>query len=332
MGISTYSTTPGSNNLAPPNGAPEGMPPNAVNDVIRQMMADIRSFYENPQWIDYGSAGLADYDGTSFNVTNDQTAIYKAGRRVKIIDGSTTLYGVIASAIYSPPNTRVTVTLDSGTLDGNLSSVSLGPDFLGMAYSALSIAFPPGSVPASALAGIAAGTLLANTTNAAAPPLSHPLSDVLDLFSNAQGAILYRGLNGWAALAPGVVGQFLMALGAGHDPAWGTISIPPSPIKAWVDFSIGSGGAITINSSMNVATVTRQNAGQYTVIFATPLNDALYFPVGSVKTGVVNSNGIVAFNGIGNPSINSCQIVTTVSNTGNQSSDYVSVGVAFIGN
>lgn len=47
MAVTDWSTTPASNNAAPPTGAPEGMAPSAVNDVMRQMMADIRVFYNN---------------------------------------------------------------------------------------------------------------------------------------------------------------------------------------------------------------------------------------------------------------------------------------------
>src|SRR5687768_17600690 len=46
MAVSDWSTTAASNNAAPPNGAPEGMAPSAVNDTIRQVMADVRSFYD----------------------------------------------------------------------------------------------------------------------------------------------------------------------------------------------------------------------------------------------------------------------------------------------
>lgn len=46
MPVSSWSTTPASNNSAPPNGWPEGMAPSAVNDTARQMMADIRSMYD----------------------------------------------------------------------------------------------------------------------------------------------------------------------------------------------------------------------------------------------------------------------------------------------
>lgn len=39
--VTSYSTTPASNNSSPPNGAPEAMAPSAVNDVLREIMADV---------------------------------------------------------------------------------------------------------------------------------------------------------------------------------------------------------------------------------------------------------------------------------------------------
>jgi len=42
MALKDYSTTPANNNAAPPNGAPEGMAAAAVNDVQRQVMADVK--------------------------------------------------------------------------------------------------------------------------------------------------------------------------------------------------------------------------------------------------------------------------------------------------
>lgn len=41
MPVTAYSTTAAANNGAVPNGAPEGMAPSSVNDVMRQIMADI---------------------------------------------------------------------------------------------------------------------------------------------------------------------------------------------------------------------------------------------------------------------------------------------------
>lgn len=42
MALIDFSTTPGNNNAAPPNGAPEGMSAALVNDTIRQIMADVK--------------------------------------------------------------------------------------------------------------------------------------------------------------------------------------------------------------------------------------------------------------------------------------------------
>ena len=42
MSYTKYSLTPADNNAAPPNGAPEGMLPSAVNDTMRDMMSQIR--------------------------------------------------------------------------------------------------------------------------------------------------------------------------------------------------------------------------------------------------------------------------------------------------
>jgi hypothetical protein len=41
MPVTSWSTTAANNNAASPNGAPEGMAPSGVNDVIRQNMADV---------------------------------------------------------------------------------------------------------------------------------------------------------------------------------------------------------------------------------------------------------------------------------------------------
>ena len=42
MAYTKYSLTPANNNATPPDGAPEGMLPSAVNDTMRDMMAQIR--------------------------------------------------------------------------------------------------------------------------------------------------------------------------------------------------------------------------------------------------------------------------------------------------
>jgi len=125
MAIKSYSTTPSSNNSAPPNGFPEGMAPASLNDGMRQVMADIRSWYEDPAWIDLGDTPTY-VSTTSFTLSGDKTGTYVVGRRIRAI-GTTpfTIYGVIATSTFSSPNTTVTVTWDSGTLNATLNAVAL---------------------------------------------------------------------------------------------------------------------------------------------------------------------------------------------------------------
>lgn len=46
------------------------------------------------------------------------------------------------------------------------------------------------------------------------------LNDLLDLISNVQGSIIYRGATEWVALPPGTAGQVLSTGGTGANPSW----------------------------------------------------------------------------------------------------------------
>lgn len=124
MGVEAWSTVAASNNASPPNGAPEGMAPSAVNDTIRQIMASVRAQLEDGQWFNWGHAPTR-VDGDTFTVASDLTAIYHAGRRLKVT-GSATGYCTVASSSYSSPNTTVNVTMDSGNLPATLTAVHVG--------------------------------------------------------------------------------------------------------------------------------------------------------------------------------------------------------------
>lgn len=102
MPVTSWSTSPSSNNAAPPNGWPEGMAAAAVNDTARQMMADlVREFQVNAVKV------LASVAGTN-TITGSLTpdlASYSAGMMV----------------IFTPANTitgAATLNIDSlGALD-----------------------------------------------------------------------------------------------------------------------------------------------------------------------------------------------------------------------
>lgn len=124
MSVKDYSTTPSSNTSL----FPEGMNPASVNNSARQVQADVREFYETPQWRDLGHT-VAYASATTFTIAGDKTSQYIATQRIRCYGSIMgTLYGTIASSSYSAPNTTVTVTLDSGSLTSNLSAVAVGLD------------------------------------------------------------------------------------------------------------------------------------------------------------------------------------------------------------
>lgn len=125
-GIKSYSETAASNNSATPNGAPTGWAPSTVGPTVRQIMAEIRRWYDDPAWEDRGDAYT--YTGsTSFKVTGiDVTAFYPVGLRVRAIGSSTgTIYGTIATSSFST-DTSIGVTWDSGSLSNETLAVSRG--------------------------------------------------------------------------------------------------------------------------------------------------------------------------------------------------------------
>lgn len=52
------------------------------------------------------------------------------------------------------------------------------------------------------------------------PTIAADVQEILDQISATRGVILYRGLLGWAALAPDTAGKILQTNGAGADPTW----------------------------------------------------------------------------------------------------------------
>lgn len=136
--ISTWSTNAASNTSAAPDGAPEGMPPSGVNDTIRELMAQIRTWYENAQWVDLGLTHTR-VSGGSITLAGDYTTVYTVGRRVKMT-GSSTTYGTISASTYSAPTT--TITIAEFNAPNTLSGVSLS--ILTPENSSLPTKFPAG--------------------------------------------------------------------------------------------------------------------------------------------------------------------------------------------
>jgi hypothetical protein len=132
--LGKYDTTAANNAATGTNSVSvaEGMLPSNINNAFRDIMADIRQHYNTAEWIEYGD-GAGTYtptyvSGTSFTIDGvDVTAIYHAGRRIKLTAATPgTIYGTVSSTSFST-NTTVNITWDSGSLSSEaITSVHIG--------------------------------------------------------------------------------------------------------------------------------------------------------------------------------------------------------------
>ena len=132
--IGKYDTTAGNNSATASNSVSvaEGMLPSNINNALRDLMADIRLFYNSAEWIEYGD-GAGTYtpayaSSTSFTIAGvNVTSVYHVGRRVKVVASTPgTIYGSITAVAFST-NTTVTVAWDSGSLSNeSITSVHIG--------------------------------------------------------------------------------------------------------------------------------------------------------------------------------------------------------------
>ena len=130
MTVSSYSTTASSNTAINGVNISEGMSPSDVNNAIREQLKDVRSVWNDKEWFLLGDGdGTTTFtraSATSITVAADITSTYHVGRRVKVIGSNTgTIFGKIATSAYSSPNTTVTFTFDSGTINSGDTTVSV---------------------------------------------------------------------------------------------------------------------------------------------------------------------------------------------------------------
>ena len=121
MPIKNWSTTASSNNSTSPYGFPEGMPPSALNDASRQVMADVRAWYEDAIWADLGLTPTR-VSATQFTVPGDYTSQFEQYRALRFT-GSSTTYGTITTSAYATGVT--TVTIGTSVIPATLTTVSL---------------------------------------------------------------------------------------------------------------------------------------------------------------------------------------------------------------
>lgn len=150
-GIKDYSTTALTNTEVGGVNIEEGMLPSSLNNALRAILVDVREWYNDSQWVVYGdgdSAFTITYgSATTFTVDGvDVTTFYHVGRRVRAVGTTTgTIYGTISVTTFST-NTTVTVVWDSGSLQNEALTISIG------ALSATNNSIPEGVVGTATLA------------------------------------------------------------------------------------------------------------------------------------------------------------------------------------
>jgi hypothetical protein len=119
MAYTKYSLTPANNNSAPPDGAPEGMLPSAVNDTMRDMMAQIRDCGDGIRDGTYTMTAPKITGGTITGVT--YTSIVITGGSITgitdlaVADGGTGASSFTSGALLKGAGSSAITTATAGT-------------------------------------------------------------------------------------------------------------------------------------------------------------------------------------------------------------------------
>lgn len=185
MSLWQWSTTPASNATAGAINWAEGQAPSTVNDSARQMMADVATWFQSPEWLNYGLTPTY-VNATTFTVTGNQTPVFSVGRRIKASVTAGSLYGTIATSAFTSLTT-VTVTWDSGNLDSGLSEIDVG--ILNPLFSSLPAATlqSPMTIGTPALPNQTVLNFVNNTNNVAL--FQHQADGSFGLFDNARSQL-----------------------------------------------------------------------------------------------------------------------------------------------
>jgi hypothetical protein len=125
--VENWSTVAANNNSSVPDGAPEGMQPAGVNDVIRENMRALAKLVRQFPWLRLtAGATLVRNSNVQFQITGaDHTGIYTVGRRLRQV-GATTVFGTVSTVSFTGGNTLVDVTNDAAAaIPSSLTAVDV---------------------------------------------------------------------------------------------------------------------------------------------------------------------------------------------------------------
>jgi len=128
MAYTKYSLTPADNNAAPPNGAPEGMLPSAVNDTMRDMMAQIRDVGDGIRGGTYTMTAPVitggSINGTTIGATTASTGAFSTLAYTGTLTGGTGIVNLGSGQFYKDASGNVGI--GTTTLSGKLAIAGSG--------------------------------------------------------------------------------------------------------------------------------------------------------------------------------------------------------------
>ena len=291
MAYTKYSLTPANNTAAPPDGAPEGMLPSAVNDTMRDMMAQIRD----------GGDGVR--DGT-YTMTAP-----------KITGGTITGVTLTGNTLTNPVITGATLTTSAfnGTVGATTASTG--------AFTTLSTS------STTTLSGLTASTALAldasknvvsvtntgtgNNVLSASPTLTGTIAGAsLSLSSLTSGRVTYATTAGLLTDSANLTfnGTTLTANTIGAFTLGGTVAGGGNQLNnVIIGTSTPLAGAFTTLSATGVATFSAGTVSLPAITTTGDTNTGIFFPAadtiafteGGTEAMRVSSNGYL---GIGSNS------------------------------
>ena len=258
MAYTKYSLTPANNTAAPPDGAPEGMLPSAVNDTMRDMMAQIRDVGDGIRDGTYTMTAPKITGGTITGVTFS-SIIVTGGTINNASIGATTA----STGAFSTLSATGATTFSGATVANTFSSS--GATITGGTINSTAIG---GSTAAAGKFTTleATGVTTVQAGTAALPAITTTGDTNTGIFFSAADTIDFT--EGGAAC-----GQFDSSANFKFNSGYGSVATAYG-CRAWVNFD--GTGTPAIRGSGNVLNITDNGVGDYTINFTTAMPDANY--------------------------------------------------------
>lgn len=221
---------------------------------------------------------------STISVPADNRFSFNTGTLALANTGASTLFGNSGTVSAEPSGTIAIGTglslTPAGTLNATatsgVTSITFGNGLSGgtitgsgtVAVLADSLfTFNTGTI---ALANIASGNLIANSTTGSAEPSSTTLTALLDrTMGSTQGDLISRGSSAWQTLAPGTTTthKVLLTNGSGAGPTWTDVNtlLPSASVKAATNAVLSNTPTYSNGSSGVGATLTAGSNGALTV-------------------------------------------------------------------